>query len=80
MPTSKRLATLPRTSTLPFVGFVIRLNIFNNVDLPAPLFPIIPSLSPFLSENEISFTAQNSSLGVDLKKSANPFRKDLASF
>ena len=34
---------------------------FSRVDFPAPLVPIIPSMSPFSSENETSFTARNSS-------------------
>jgi len=36
----------PRKRTSPSVGSVIRERIFSNVDLPAPLQPMIPSRSP----------------------------------
>ena len=37
------------TVTLPEVGFITPLTIFNNVDLPAPLLPIRPTTSPFFT-------------------------------
>ena len=58
VPTSRRLATRPRTLTSPDVGSVMRLIIFSNVLLPAPLRPITPSTSPSLMSNEISRSAQ----------------------
>ena len=67
MPTSNKLATLPLMSTFPVVGLVILLNIFNKVDLPAPLLPIIPNLSPLFKVNDTSFTAQYSSDSFLLK-------------
>ena len=49
MPTSSRLATRPRNETRPSVGSVIRLKIFSNVLLPAPLRPMMPRTSPCLT-------------------------------
>ena len=43
------------------VGQRILDSIFNRVDLPAPLRPIIPMLSPGYTLKETSFNAQNSS-------------------
>src|ERR1039458_8547525 len=47
--------------TRPEVGSVILLRILSNVDLPAPLRPMMPSTSPCLTSKETSFKAQNSS-------------------
>ena len=44
----------------PFVGSVIRLRIFSNVDLPAPFRPMMPSTSPRLTSKLTSLSAQNS--------------------
>ena len=43
-------------------GSVMRLNIFNKVLFPAPLRPMMPTLSPWLISKLMSFNAQNSSL------------------
>ena len=51
----------PSMSTSPEVGFKSPFASRIVVDFPAPLVPIIPSMSPFSSENETSFTARNSS-------------------
>ena len=62
VPTTNKEAILPLISISPSVGTVILENTFNNVDLPAPLCPIIPILSPLLTLKLISLSAQNSSL------------------
>ena len=46
VPTSSMEATRPRSRISPSVGAVMRDRIFNNVDLPAPLRPMMPSASP----------------------------------
>ena len=54
MPTSRRDATRPSISILPFVGSVIWLRIFKSVLFPAPLRPIIPTTSPwFISKANV---------------------------
>jgi hypothetical protein len=50
VPTSRRLATRPRSRARPFVGSVMRDRIFSSVDLPAPLRPMIPTISPCLAD------------------------------
>ena len=55
MPTSSRLATRPRRDHAPRVGSVMRLRIFNKVDLPAPFRPMMPSTSPRLTSKLTSF-------------------------
>ena len=45
----------------PVVGSVMRERIFNSVDLPAPLRPMMPMTSPSLTAKETSRRAQNSS-------------------
>ena len=62
MPTSNKLATRPFILIEPEVGSVMRLNIFNKVLFPAPLRPMIHTLSPWFISKFISFKAQNSSL------------------
>ena len=57
-------------SISPSVGTVIIENTFSNVDLPAPLCPIIPILSPLLTLKLTSLSAQNSPLFFLL---LNPF-------
>ena len=61
VPTSSRLATRPRSVTRPFVGSVMRLNIFSKVLLPAPLRPMTPRTSPCSTSKLTSLSAQNSS-------------------
>ena len=60
VPTSNKEATFPVISIRPFVGGVIRDNIFNSVDFPAPFRPIIPTLSPLSISKFTSFKAQKS--------------------
>ena len=48
----------PYISTLPFVGFITPATTFNKVDLPAPLFPINPTTSPFCTSKDTSSNAQ----------------------
>ena len=62
MPTSSRLATRPVISMRPLVGSVMRERTFKSVDLPAPLRPIIPTLSPRFTSKETSLRAKNSSV------------------
>src|SRR4051794_10630693 len=45
--------------TWPLVGMVIRLRTLSSVDFPAPLCPMIPSISPDRTSNETSLRAQN---------------------
>ena len=56
---SNKLAVLPRISTHPLVGCVIRDSTFNKVDLPAPFLPIIPTVSPRLISKDTSLSAHN---------------------
>lgn len=46
VPNSRRALIFPFTSTVPQRGFNTPVIIFNNVDLPDPLVPIIPTHSP----------------------------------
>ena len=62
VPTSSIDATLPFKYIFPAVGAVIRVINFNSVDLPAPLCPIIPTASPFLTSKDTPFSARNLSL------------------
>ena len=48
MPISKIDAIFPFISILPLVGGVTSAKTFKRVDLPAPLGPIIPIISPLL--------------------------------
>ena len=57
---SSRAATLPLRTTLPLVGSIMPVMAFSSVDFPAPLVPIIPSISPASIEKVISLSAQNS--------------------
>src|ERR1039458_435556 len=61
VPTSNRDAMRPLTFTSPLAGAVTRERIFSNVLLPAPFRPIIPKISPCLTEKETSRKAQKSS-------------------
>ena len=52
----------------------MRVKIFSNVLLPAPLGPMIPTTSPFSISNETSLSAQNVSdvdFPVRLKRATN---------
>ena len=51
----------PDGDAAPRVGSVMRERIFNSVDLPAPLRPMMPSTSPRLTSKLTSLSAQNSS-------------------
>ena len=54
VPTSRRDAIRPWTSSRPEVGAVILERILSSVDLPAPLPPISASTSPSRTSNETS--------------------------
>ena len=56
------MATRPRTSMRPVVGYVIRDRIFSSVLLPAPLRPMIPRTSPSSTEKDTSLRAQRLSV------------------
>src|SRR6266446_5134787 len=58
VPTSRSEPTRPRISACPFVGAVMRDRILSNVLLPAPLRPMMPTTSPFLTSKETSLRAQ----------------------
>ena len=60
MPSSKIDATFPFINNSPEVLKHTPANILSNVDLPDPLVPIIPNISPSLTSNEILFKAINS--------------------
>ena len=60
VPNSNREDTLPLTLTSPDDGNETPVNIFNKVDLPAPLFPMIPTISPLFTWKETSVKALNS--------------------
>ncbi len=45
---------------VPVVGLSVPQIICSSVDLPLPLRPMMPTVSPFLTSNETSFSAQNS--------------------
>lgn len=51
-------ATDPLTSKLPHVGAYTPASALSNVDLPAPLLPIKPTLSPCSMENEMPSIAR----------------------
>ena len=59
VPTSSIDATLPFIPISPEVGAVTLDTSFSNVDFPAPLCPIIPTLSPFLTSKDTPFKAMN---------------------
>ena len=76
MPTSSRLDTRPLTTAVPRVGCVIRDRIFSSVDLPAPLEPMIPTVSPLLISKETSLSAQMmSSSSVPASENVVRFRR-----
>ena len=56
-PSGSRLTSMPPTSAVPDVGFNSPHNILMVVDLPAPLAPRKPKISPCLTENDRSSTA-----------------------
>ena len=64
--------TRPYTFASPDVGSVMRERIFNNVDLPAPFLPMIPSTSPSFTSKEISRRAQMTSLCDELSVICSP--------
>ena len=52
-----RYGTRPSTTTRPLLGTRMPVSIFIVVDLPAPLGPIYPTISPSFTRNETSSTA-----------------------
>ena len=64
MPTSSRLATRPLIATRPVLGSVMRDRILSSVILPAPLRPMMPTISPRLISKSTSLSAQNSSISA----------------
>jgi len=58
-PIANNGATLPRTTTLPFVGLITLATRRNNVVFPAPLAPIKPKTSPFWMRMSTPSTALN---------------------
>ena len=56
-PSSNRADILPSTFTSPVVGVRTPVMIFKMVDLPEPLVPMIPTVSPFLTRKESWFSA-----------------------
>ena len=66
---------MPRTRISPSVGGVICDRIFSRVDLPEPLAPMMPSVSPACILKLISFSAQNvSSLSIPTARLAFFFK------
>ena len=59
-PSSSKAATRPLVWMLPLVGVSVPQIICKRVDLPLPLHPIMPTVSPFLTSKETSLSAQNS--------------------
>ena len=57
LPSSSRAAILPLRSMLPLVGYMISDIALSKVDFPAPLVPMIPSISPLHSSNVTLSTA-----------------------
>src|SRR6204780_4054382 len=64
-PNSSRPASLPRTATSPCVGCNTPQMHLSRVDLPEPLRPRMPTVSPSLTLSETPSRAQKSS--VDLR-------------
>ena len=58
VPTSSSVPTRPNMSAVPRVGSVIRESTLSSVLFPAPLRPMMPTISPFLTSNVTSFRAQ----------------------
>ena len=56
-PSSNRADILPSTFTSPVVGVRTPVMIFNMVDLPEPLVPMIPTVSPFHTLKDSWFSA-----------------------
>ena len=50
----------PLPLMVPELGRVIRDNIFNKVDFPAPFLPTKPTTSPFMISKSMSLRAHNS--------------------
>jgi hypothetical protein len=59
-PSSSRAATRPWTSTSPWVGVSVPQTSWSSVDLPEPLRPMMPTVSPRATSKESSCRAQNS--------------------
>ena len=60
-PTSISAASRPSSVMVPLVGAVMRESSLSSVLLPAPLWPMMPSVSPRATSKLTSFTAQKSS-------------------
>src|SRR5580704_10883172 len=65
-PSSRRPASLPRTATSPVVGWSTPQMHLSRVDLPEPLRPRMPTVSPSFTVRDTSRRAQKSS--VDLRR------------
>ncbi len=72
VPTSRSDATRPRISTRPSVGAVIRERIFNNVLLPAPFGPMMPTICPRSTSKDTCRNAQTGTFGV--RRRVRPLR------
>ena len=62
-PSSSIAARCPRTTIWPEVGCKMPAMHLSRVDLPEPLRPMIPKVSPVLTSNSTSRSAQKSSCG-----------------
>ena len=63
VPTSSSAPIRPRSLASPSVGGVTFERIFSRVLLPAPLWPMIPNVSPRSTSKLTSRSAQNSRVG-----------------
>ena len=63
-PSSSMAARLPRTRISPVVGLRMPATHLSRVDLPQPLRPRIPKVSPWLMSTLTSRSAQNGVKGI----------------
>ena len=56
-PSSNRAEIFPFTCTWPVLGVSTPVIIFKIVDLPEPLVPIMPTVSPFFTLKDSPFSA-----------------------
>ena len=77
---SSRALTAPFTVTVPFVGNVTPVIIFNAVDFPAPLCPRNATASPFFISKDKSLLAFTLVISLRLSRLLNTLRKRCRSF
>ena len=77
-PSSSSAASLPVTDTSPEVGCTIPARSFKSVDLPEPLAPMTPTISPRATSKERSTIAGTASAADRARRLALETKADLS--